>query len=642
MAPGGSAREISIMRKHSGAKAMTERTRDAETPQVDLEAYRRFFEQSLDALFIIGRDGRIIEASKSATDLLRYTKREMRTMWLRDFYAQVPELDASWRDLQQKGYIKDRQAKLRKRDGTEIACLVTITADRTAGGEVRRYHCMIRNVNEYERTLESLRESERRYSLLTESVMDVIWIMDIDLHLTYISPSVERIRGYTIQEVTSQRLDEMFTPESLRTALGLIKEELTSKKNPKDPFRLGTVGLEMTRKGGGTVWTESRVTLLYGPDGHPAGLMGVTRDVTERRKMEASLRDSERRYRLLAENITDVIWVSDMNLNRTYVSPSARTLQGYESAEEMPQNVKDFLTPASFEVARKTFARELASENRRKKNMHRSWTLQLELKRKDGSTVWTEDKITFLRDGAGKPTGYLGVTRDISLRKQDEDALRSLSRRLVEVQELERRGIARELHDHIGQELTGLKLALEMVSRLPPQQVKARLSEVQTSINELVARVQDLSLDLRPAMLDDLGLVPALLWHFERFTSQTGVRVAFKHRGMQRRFAPEIETAVYRIVQEGLTNVARHAGVVETTVRLLLNKGVLGVYIEDEGIGFDTEAAFARGTSSGLTGMHERATLLGGQFEIISAPGAGTLLVAKFPISSPVRMGRGS
>ena len=628
------------MRRHQGTKSRSEDIPDPNASHADTAAYRRFFEQSLDALFMVGSDGRIIEASKSAIDLLRYSKRQIRVMSFRDLYAQATEYESSWRDLEQKGYIKDRQAKLRKRDGTEIDCLVTMTADRVGDGCVRQYHCMIRNVNEYERTLEALRESERRYSLLTESIMDVIWIMDIDFHITYMSPSVERMRGYTVQEIMSQSLDEMFPPESLQKALGLIQEEILNKKNPDDPFRLGTVGLEMTCKGGGTVWTESRVTLLYGPHGYPAGLMGVTRDVTERRKMEESLRDSERRYRLLAENITDVIWVADMNLNRTYVSPSAKSLQGYMSAEDMPNSVKELLAPTSYQVARETFARELAAEKGRKKNVHRSWTLQLELKRKDGSTVWTEDKVTFLRDGAGKPIGYLGVTRDISLRKQAEDALRSLSRRLVEVQEIERRGIARELHDHIGQELTGLKLSLEMVSRLPPQQVKARLSEAQGAINELVARVQDLSLDLRPAMLDDLGLVPALLWHFERFTSQTGVRVAFKHRGIQRRFAPEIETAVYRIVQEGLTNVARHAGVVETTVRLLLNKGILGVYIEDEGIGFDTDAAFARGTSSGLTGMHERATLLGGQFEIISAPGAGTLLVAKFPISSPARMGR--
>lgn len=612
----------------------------AAAPREDLEVYRRFFEQSLDALFIVGRDGRIAQASKSATDLLMYGHRQICRMHLKDLYAQGGETEPLWKDLQQKGYVKDRQARLRKRDGTVIDCLVTMVADRNGEGEATQYHCTVRNVDEYERTLEALRESERRYSLLAESIVDVIWILDTDLRLTYLSPSVERLRGYAVEDVMTQGLDQILTPDSLRKALGLMKAELTGKKNLKERFKLGTVVLGMTHKGGGTVWTENKVTLLYGPDGYPAGLMGVTRDVTERRKMEESLRDSERRYRLLAENITDVIWVSDMNMNRTYVSPSGKSLQGYRSVEDIPHNVKDLLTPASFRKAKKVFAREMAAEKRRR-NLRRSWTIEVEVIRQDGSTVWTEDRITFLRDKSGKPTGYLGVTRDITLRKQAEDALRRLSRRLVEVQEMERRGMARELHDHIGQELTGLKLSLEMVSRLPPPLVKARLSEALASINELVSRVQDLSLEFRPAMLDDLGLMPALLWHFERFNGQTGVHVAFKHRGIQRRFAPEIETAVYRIVQEGLTNVARHAGVVGASVRLVLNKGVLSVYIEDEGIGFDTEAAFARGTSSGLTGMQERATLLGGQFEIISAPGAGTLLVAKFPVGSTAKSGRG-
>ncbi len=628
------------MSRMNTRRVATAAAADAEMPRADPEVYRRFFEQSLDAMFILGGDGRIIEASKSAVDLLMYSRRQLGRMFLKDLYASGADLEALWKDLQQKGYVKDRQARLRKRDGIITDCLITMVADRPGDGQAARCYCMVRNVNEYERTLEALRESERRYSLLAESIMDVIWILDMDLHLTYLSPSVERLRGYSIGEIMSQRLDQILTPESLRKAMRLVKAELTGKKNLKDRFKLGTVGLEMTRKDGGTVWTENRVTLLYGPDGYPAGLMGVTRDVTERHKMEESLRDSERRYRLLAENITDVIWVADMNLNRTYVSPSAKSLQGYRSFEDMPHNVRDLLTPDSFRVASKIFARELAAEKRRK-NPRRSWTMELELRRVDGSTVWTEDRITFLRDSHGRPTGYLGVTRDITLRKQAEDALRALSRRLVEVQEMERRGIAMELHDHIGQELTGLRLSLEMVSRLPPAQMPARLSEALGSINELVSRVQDLSLEFRPAMLDDLGLVPALLWHFERFNSQTGVRVAFRHRGMQRRFAPEIETAVYRIVQEGLTNVARHSGVMEASVRLVLHQGVLGVYIEDPGIGFDTEAAFARGTSSGLTGMQERATLLGGRFEVISAPGAGTLLVAKFPVGSAARLGRG-
>ncbi len=624
------------MKRRGAAGAAAESRR---APRTGPEVYRGFFDQSLDAAFVVDESGAIIEANKSAVDLFMYGRRRLDRMSLKELYAQAAQMEQVWRDLQQKGYVKDRQARMRKRDGTVLDCLVTMVAERGDDGQIARCYCTARNVNEYERTLEALRESERRYSLLAESIMDVIWILDTELRLTYLSPSVDRLRGYSAEEVMSQGLDQVLTPDSLRKAKRLMKAELSGKKNLKERFKLGTVGLEMTHKNGGTVWTENKVTLLYGPDGYPAGLMGVTRDITERRKMEASLRDSERRYRLLAENITDVIWVSDMNMNRTYVSPSAKSLQGFKSVDDIPQNVKDLLTPASFRKASKIFARELTAEKRRR-NPRRSWTIEVEVKRQDGSTVWTEDRISFLRDSSGRPTGYLGVTRDITLRKQAEDALRALSRRLVEVQELERRGIARELHDHIGQELTGLKLSLAMVSRLPPEQVKARMSEAQTAINELVARVQDLSLDLRPAMLDDLGLVPALLWHFERFNSQTGVRVAFRHRGIQRRFAPEIETAVYRIVQEGLTNVARHAGVVEASVRLVLNKGVLGVYIEDEGIGFDTEAAFARGTSSGLTGMQERATLLGGQFEIISAPGAGTLLVAKFPAGSAARLGR--
>ncbi len=133
-------------------------------------------------------------------------------------------------------------------------------------------------------------------------------------------------------------------------------------------------------------------------------------------------------------------------------------------------------------------------------------------------------------------------------------------------------------------------------------------------------------------MLDDLGLVPALLWHFERYTGQTGVEVRFEHKGLQRRFAPEIETAVYRIVQEGLTNVARHAHVGEVTVRLSVGRAGLSVDIQDRGAGFDAERALSNGTSNGLNGMRERAALLGGHFRISSSPGVGTRLVAKFPV----------
>ncbi len=212
------------------------------------------------------------------------------------------------------------------------------------------------------------------------------------------------------------------------------------------------------------------------------------------------------------------------------------------------------------------------------------------------------------------------------------ERLQTLSHRLVEVQETERQRIARELHDEVGQLLTGLKLTLEISVRLPADAVRARLGEAQALIGELMTRVRDLSLDLRPAMLDDLGLLPALLWHFERYAAQTNVEVTFEHTGLEGRFAPEVETAAYRIVQEALTNVARHAGVSEVTVRLWASQDTLGVQIEDQGAGFDPEAALASGATSGLAGMRERPVLLGGQLTVESAPGAGTRVTAELPL----------
>jgi signal transduction histidine kinase len=146
-------------------------------------------------------------------------------------------------------------------------------------------------------------------------------------------------------------------------------------------------------------------------------------------------------------------------------------------------------------------------------------------------------------------------------------------------------------------------------------------------------RVDNLSLDLRPAILDDLGLLPALLWHFERYTAQTNVCVTFRHSGLEgRRFASEVETAAYRIVQEALTNVARHADVSEVMVRAWADQDVLAVQIEDQGAGFDLEATLAAGETTGLAGMRDRAVLLGGKLTVESAPGTGTRVTAEFPL----------
>jgi signal transduction histidine kinase len=219
--------------------------------------------------------------------------------------------------------------------------------------------------------------------------------------------------------------------------------------------------------------------------------------------------------------------------------------------------------------------------------------------------------------------------------KAGRERLRLLSRQLVEVQEAERRSIARELHDQIGQVITGLKLVLEMSIREPPDKRNDDLREALALVDELMAEVRELSLTLRPAMLDDLGLLPALLWHFDRYTAQTHIEVDFKQRGVEGlRFDQEIETAAYRIIQEALTNIARHAGVDLVTVRLWADDRGLYLQIEDRGSGFDPAAALNASGTSGLSGMRERAELLGGELLIDSQPGEGTILSASLPFAS--------
>lgn len=214
--------------------------------------------------------------------------------------------------------------------------------------------------------------------------------------------------------------------------------------------------------------------------------------------------------------------------------------------------------------------------------------------------------------------------------------LQGLSGRLMEVQEAERRHLARELHDEIGQLLTSLRLTLDVPEPASPA-VRERLGKAQGLVQELLDRIRALSLDLRPSILDDLGLLPALLGHIERYTSQTKVRVHLEHSGLDRRFSAETETAVYRIVQEALTNVARHGHVDEVTVRLWATDDVLGVQVEDHGAGFDPGTVLGAGKSGGLAGLRERAALLNGHLTVETRPGLGVRLTAEVPLQGSLR-----
>jgi signal transduction histidine kinase len=210
--------------------------------------------------------------------------------------------------------------------------------------------------------------------------------------------------------------------------------------------------------------------------------------------------------------------------------------------------------------------------------------------------------------------------------------LQALSMRLLRVQEDERRTIARELHDHLGQLLTGLRFQLEAAHQAAPATLQDTLKESLGASDEIIRHLREMTQQLRPRVLDDLGLAPALEWHISLFQRQTGITVALDVSLPPLRLPGELETAVFRIVQEALTNVARHAGTTSANVTLTHGDNQLIVEITDRGRGFDVDAVQARRDSLGLTGLCERVILAGGRSEIFSRIGQGTRIHAEFPL----------
>jgi len=221
---------------------------------------------------------------------------------------------------------------------------------------------------------------------------------------------------------------------------------------------------------------------------------------------------------------------------------------------------------------------------------------------------------------------------------EQREQLRALAGKLTEVQETERKQLARELHDELGQMLTAISLNLEATRRAlgtdPPQGALERLDETALLVDQLLGQVRELSLNLRPPMLDDLGLVSTLRWYVQRYVERSGIRVELNVAVYGERLAPDIETTLYRVLQEALTNIARHAEASSVLVRLGSSGTAVTAYVEDDGCGFDVAAVMEQSVGqrhAGLLGMRERVTLLGGSFAIQSEVGDGTQLSFVIP-----------
>jgi signal transduction histidine kinase len=214
------------------------------------------------------------------------------------------------------------------------------------------------------------------------------------------------------------------------------------------------------------------------------------------------------------------------------------------------------------------------------------------------------------------------------------ERLRRLSRRLLTLQEDEKSRLVRKLHDEFSQTITGLKLTLAAVAGKADENLKEHLATAVLLLDELLDKARGLTLELRPPMLDDLGLLPTLLWYFQHYLVKTRVTVEFVHHSIERRLPPTVETTTYRIVQEALNNVARHAAVNDATVCVSANQHQLYLEVSDQGKGFEPETALRSHTGSGLLEMQERAKLLNGHLTIRSMPGRGTSISAAIPLTA--------
>jgi signal transduction histidine kinase len=267
---------------------------------------------------------------------------------------------------------------------------------------------------------------------------------------------------------------------------------------------------------------------------------------------------------------------------------------------------------------------------------------EMRLRRADGEYRWFLIRIVPLRNDQGNVVKWYGASTDIEDRKRAEkdleDAhrkLKILSRRRVKVQEEERRHLARELHDEIGQALTGAKINLEATMKESDGAKSKRIDETAAILEKLLGQVRQISLDLRPSTLDDLGLVPALRSLLDQQGRRASVAVRFSAKNVPENLDAEIQTTCFRIAQEAITNAVRHANATRIEVDLRCENGNLRLQVRDNGRGFDAESAQAQTAGLGLIGIKERAALVDARVKIISSPNNGTTIEVSLPLTFP-------
>jgi two-component system sensor histidine kinase UhpB len=346
------------------------------------------------------------------------------------------------------------------------------------------------------------------------------------------------------------------------------------------------------------------------------------------------LGESEERFRQLAEHIQEVFWMTTPAMEELlYLSPAYEGIWG-RSLQSLRRHPKSFMDAIHPEDRDRVVG---IIEGRREQGFE----VEYRIVRPDGSVRRIRDRGFPVKDKSGKVYRVAGIAEDITERRLADEAIRitarklqALTRRLVELQEKERRDIARELHDRAGQTLTAMRIDMELISgRLDEHDdplIRARNEDCLLLIDSAFETIRNVMYELRPPVLDEFGLIASLQWYARRFIERTGIRVEI--RGVEEwRCVPDAEIALFRIAQEALNNVARHSHAKHVRIELRDSANEAMLSIEDDGIGFDPEGERLERIGYGLGTMRERAEAVGGSFEARSEKGRGTRIIAKVP-----------
>jgi PAS domain S-box-containing protein len=488
---------------------------------------------------------------------------------------------------------------------------------------------------------EALRESDARYRSLYHNTPAMLHSINRNGEIVSVSNYWSEILGYSEEEVIGKKLTDFFTEESKKYAEQVVLIEFFKRGYCTD------IPYQIIKKDGQVIDILLSAIGERDDDGAIFRTLAVSIDVTERNRAVEALRvakeelasyskDLEKQVSIRTREITnilkytpDVVYVKDKNGKYILVNSRFEELFGVSNEEVRGKTDYEIVTKEVADQFRKNDLQVLEEGK----------SMQIEERVMHNAEVHTYLSVKFpVYDESGNVNGVCGISTDITAVKKAQDQLRRLSGRIMASQEKERTAIARELHDELGQVLTALRMdAVWMQERLKESgpEIAERALAMCNLIDKTIKDVRSIAIRLRPGVLDDLGLVDALEWLTSDFENRSGITCVFEHSDVPD-LNETVSTAAYRICQEAMTNVARYAEASRVSVVLKKDKNILSLSVRDDGKGFDT-SRLAEFEGVGIAGMRERATLAGGNLEVMTEKGKGCHVMFSVPISQEIK-----